>query len=135
MEILILYLQKSWWAFTLLDLWTHFSLTIFGLEIDYSMRNADLANHKIKFFKNRQKFFFQKFAKKKRMCKKNRIVMGGLRPRNLPFFEIQHSLSPNFAKRNLAIFSENRSLFAKIRLRNSRVFGEITSFFAIFRCF
>ena len=40
------------------------------------MRNADLANHKIKFFKKFQIFFF-KICKKKRMCKKNRIVMGG----------------------------------------------------------
>ena len=46
--------------YTILDIWTHFSLTIFGLETDYSMRNADLATHKIKFFKSRKKFFFEK---------------------------------------------------------------------------
>ena len=58
---------------TILDVWTHFSLTIFGLEIDYSMRNADLATHKIKFFKSRKKFFFEKKSKNVKI-KKKRIL-------------------------------------------------------------
>ena len=41
-------------TYTILDVWTHFLVTIFGLETDYLMRNADLATHKIKIFKSRK---------------------------------------------------------------------------------
>ena len=97
-----------------MDLWTHFSLTFFSLETDYLMQNADLSNHKINFFKNRQKIFFQKFVKKN-VCAKKRMANTFFCDRILlKFFS-------NFSQ----IFLKFFSIFSQIFLNFFSIFSQI----------